>query len=125
VAYVIRGIGIDAVDINRFRRSLARTPSMQERIFTEHELAYVAPKADPVPSLAARFASREAVMKAMGLGLGAFGFHDVWVDHLASGEPHLHVTGRALELASERGIATWHLSITHTDLVAIAYVVAS
>lgn len=98
---------------------------MQQRIFTERELAYVAPKADPVPSLAARFASREAVMKAMGLGLGAFGFHDVWVDHRDSGEPHLHVTGKALELASRRGIATWHLSITHTDLVAIAYVVAS
>jgi holo-[acyl-carrier protein] synthase len=125
VAFVIRGIGIDAVDIDRFRRSLARTPSMQDRIFTERELAYVAPKADPVPSLAARFASREAVMKAMGLGLGAFGFHDVWVDHRDTGEPHLHVTGRALELASQRGITTWHLSITHTDLVAIAYVVAS
>ncbi len=122
---MIRGIGIDAVDIDRFRRSLARTPSMQQRIFTERELAYVAPKADPVPSLAARFASREAVMKAMGLGLGAFGFHDVWVEHRDSGEPHLCITGRAAELATERGIATWHLSITHTDLVAIAYVVAS
>ena len=125
MAFVICGIGIDAVDIERFRRSLERTPSMRERLFTEHELAYVAPKADPVPSLAARFASREAVMKAMGLGLGAFGFHDVWVDRRESGEPHLNVTGRAAELAHERGIETWHLSITHTDQVAIAYVVAS
>ena len=125
MAIVIRGIGIDAVDIERFRRSLERTPSMQQRIFTDSELAYVAPKADPVPSLAARFASREAVMKAMGLGLGAFGFHEVWVDHHESGEPHLHVTGRAAELADERGIESWHLSITHTDQVAIAYVVAS
>jgi holo-[acyl-carrier protein] synthase len=125
VAFVIFGIGIDAVDIERFRRSLERTPSMRERVFTEHELAYVAPKIDPVPSLAARFASREAVMKAMGLGLGAFGFHDVWVDRRESGEPHLNVTGRAAELAHERGIETWHLSITHTDQVAIAYVVAS
>ncbi|HVE18218.1 MAG TPA: holo-ACP synthase [Ilumatobacteraceae bacterium] len=125
MAFVIFGIGVDAVDIERFRRSLERTPSMRERVFTEHELAYVAPKIDPVPSLAARFASREAVMKAMGLGLGAFGFHDVWVDHREGGEPHLNVTGRAAELAHERGIETWHLSITHTDQVAIAYVVAS
>ena len=125
MAFVICGIGVDAVDIERFRRSLQRTPSMRERLFTEHELAYVAPKIDPVPSLAARFASREAVMKAMGLGLGAFGFHDVWVDRRESGEPHLNVTGRAAELAHERGIETWHLSITHTDQVAIAYVVAS
>lgn len=125
MAFVICGIGVDAVDIERFRRSLQRTPSMRERLFTAHELAYVAPKADPVPSLAARFASREAVMKAMGLGLGAFGFHDVWVDRRESGEPHLNVTGRAAELAHDRGIETWHLSITHTDHVAIAYVVAS
>jgi len=125
MAGLILGIGIDAVDIARFRKSLERTPSMHRRLFTESELAYVAPKADPVPSLAARFASREAVMKAMGLGLGAFGFHEVWVDHRESGEPLLNVTGRAAELATERGIATWHLSITHTDQVAIAYVVAS
>ena len=125
MAGLILGIGVDAVDIDRFRRSLERTPSMQRRLFTESELAYVAPKADPVPSLAARFASREAVMKAMGLGLGSFGFHDVWVDRRESGEPHLNVTGRAAELATERGIVTWHLSITHTDQVAIAYVVAS
>jgi holo-[acyl-carrier protein] synthase len=125
MAGVILGIGIDAVDIARFRKSLERTPSMHRRLFTDRELAYVAPKADPVPSLAARFASREAVMKAMGLGLGAFGFHDVWVDHRESGEPLLNVTGRAAELANDRGIGTWHLSITHTDQVAIAYVVAS
>lgn len=120
----IKGIGVDAVDIERFRTSLARTPSMRERLFTDEELAYVAPKIDPVRSLAARFAAREAVMKAMGLGLGAFGFHEVWVTRAQSGEPSLRVTGRAAELATERGITGWHLSITHTDLVAIAYVVA-
>ena len=98
---------------------------MRRRLFTDSELADVAPQADPVPSLAARFATREAVMKAMGLGLGAFGFHEVWVDRRDSGQPHLNVTGRAAQLADERGIVTWHLSITHTDQVAIAYVVAS
>jgi len=121
---VIRGIGVDAVDIERFRTALARTPSMRERLFTAHELEYVAPQADEVRSLAARFAAREAVMKAMGVGLGAFGFHDVWVTRAASGEPSLCVTGRAAQLAAERGVTTWHLSLTHTDLVAIAYVVA-
>ena len=58
------GVGIDLVDIERFRRSLERTPTMRARLFTEIELAYVAAKSDPVPSLAARFAAREAVMKA-------------------------------------------------------------
>jgi holo-[acyl-carrier protein] synthase len=118
------GIGVDAVDVPRFRLSLQRTPSMRTRLFTADELAYVQPKADPVPSLAARFAAREAVMKAMGVGLGAFGFHDVWVQRAGSGAPSLVVKGAADQLARDLGISRWHLSITHTDLVAVAYVVA-
>lgn len=118
------GIGVDVVEIERFRRSLERTPSMRERLFTSVELAYVAPQSDPVPSLAARFAAREAVMKALGQGLGAFGFHEVWVERADSGAPSLAVTGRALELADRAGVRRWHLSLTHSDLVAVAYVVA-
>jgi holo-[acyl-carrier protein] synthase len=120
----IIGIGIDLVDIERFRSTLERTPSMRTRLFTDVELAYVAPKSDPVPSLAARFAAREAVMKSLGLGLGAFGFHEVWVERAESGEPSLAVTGRALELAAEAGVQRWHLSLTHSASTAGAYVVA-
>lgn len=97
---------------------------MRTRIFTSVELDHVAPKADPVPSLAARFAAREAVMKALGLGLGAFGFHDVWVDVEASGAPGLHVTGRARVLADERHVTGWHVSISHDGPVAVAVVIA-
>ena len=118
------GIGLDVVDIERFRTSLRRTPTMRQRLFTAVELDYVAPKADPVPSLAARFAAREAVMKSLGLGLGAFGFHDVWVERAESGAPFLQFTGVAQELAEAAGVARWHLSLTHSDLVAAAYVVA-
>jgi len=118
------GIGIDLVDINRFRRSLERTPTMRTRLFTPVELEYVAAHADPVPSLAARFAAREAVMKALGVGLGAFGFHDVWVERAASGQPWLAFTGRAAELSADAGVTAWHLSLTHTSLTAGAYVVA-
>ena len=63
-------------------------------------------------------------MKALGLGLGAFGFHEVWVERADSGQPTLVVTGRAAELAEEAGVATWHLSLTHSDSTAAAYVVA-
>lgn len=118
------GVGVDVVEIERFRIVLARTPTMRTRIFTPVELAYADAKADPVPSLAARFAAREAVMKALGLGLGAFGFHDVWVERADSGAPSLAVTGRALELADAAGVRRWHLSVSHSDLVAVAYVVA-
>ena len=119
------GIGVDAVDIERFRTSLARTPTMRERLFVPAELAYVAPMADPVPSLAARFAAREAVMKALGLGLGAFGFHDVWVRVNEGGAPSLVVTAHARELADERHVSAWHLSLSHDGPVAIAMVTAS
>ena len=117
------GIGIDVVDIERFRTSLQRTPSMRERLFTQVELDYVAPQSDPVPSLAARFAAREAVMKSLGLGLGAFGFHEMWVERASTGVPSLAFAGRAAELAAEAGVTRWHLSLTHSDLVAAAYVV--
>jgi holo-[acyl-carrier protein] synthase len=118
------GIGVDAVDIERFRRSLQRTPSMIGRLFTESERQDANQRPDPVPSLAARFAAREATMKALGLGLGAFGFHDVYVVRAASGAPSLVVRNRARELAEERGVTAWHLSLTHTDLVAVAFVTA-
>ena len=119
------GVGVDAVDIDRFARSLARTPGMRTRLFTAQELADVAPRVDPVPALAARFAAREATMKALGLGLGAFGFHDVSVERRPSGRPTLVVTGRARELADDAGVQAWHLSLTHTATVAIAVVTAS
>ena len=95
---MIVGIGVDAVEIDRFRRSLERTPSMKTRLFTHEELEYVEPHDDPTASLAARFAAREAVMKAMGVGLGAFEFHDVWVQRADSGRPTLAVTGRAEQI---------------------------
>jgi holo-[acyl-carrier protein] synthase len=121
---VIVGVGVDVVDVERFRRVLARTPSMRERLFTADELTYVKPRPDPVPSLAARFAAREAVMKALGLGLGAFGFHDVSVQVAASGAPSLVVVDRAATLAAERGVGAFHLSLSHDGPVAVAVVVA-
>lgn len=122
---MVVGIGVDVVDIERFRTSLHRTPTMRRRLFTDGELAHVAPKADPVPSLAARFAAREAVMKALGLGLGAFGFHEVWVEVESTGAPWLVLAGRAATLADERGVTGWHLSLSHDGPVAVAMVVAT
>jgi len=120
----MRGIGIDAVDIARFRDLLSRRPNLRTRLFTPEELASLAERSDDAPSLAARFAVREATMKALGVGLGAFDFHDVSVHSADSGAPELVVTGRALELATNRGVDGWHVSITHTDSVAMAVVAA-
>ncbi|PLS76030.1 MAG: holo-ACP synthase [Actinobacteria bacterium] len=116
------GIGIDAVDIERFRRVLARTPALARRLFTDDERAYAARFADSAPRLAGRFAAKEATMKALGVGLGAFGFHDVEVVRDPSGAPSLTVRGAAAALAGEQGVTGFRVSITHTDLSAHAVV---
>jgi holo-[acyl-carrier protein] synthase len=118
------GIGVDAVDIERFRTVLARRPNMAQRLFTEGERAYAARHADPAPSLAARFAAKEAVMKALGVGLGAFAFTDVEVVRAASGQPSLVMLGAAAALADRRGVGKWHVSLTHTATLAEAVVAA-
>jgi holo-[acyl-carrier protein] synthase len=117
------GVGIDAVDLERFRAVLARRPSMAERLFTPAERAYAARAADPVPRLAARFAAKEATMKALGVGIGSVDFAEVEVVR-AGDAPALAVTGRAGELAARAGVDRWHLSLTHSQLVAVASVVA-
>ena len=120
----VLGVGIDLVDVDRFRASLARTPSMRERMFTEGERAYAETANDPAERYAARFAAKEAVMKAMGVGLGAFGFHDVEVLRAEGGQPWLRVIGAAELLAAERGVQAWQISLTHTATSAGAVVVA-
>jgi holo-[acyl-carrier protein] synthase len=121
----VLGIGVDVVDLDRFARTLERTPQMQQRLFHPQELADLEATRDGVRSLAARFAAREAVMKALGVGLGGFDFHDVWVRRGSAGAPELQVEGRAARLAMARGVRSWHCSLSHSDLVAIAFVVAS
>ena len=120
----MKGLGIDAVEIDRFRRILERRPRLRSRLFTAQELSDMDGRNDDAPSLAARFAVREATMKALGVGLGAFDFHDVSVRSLATGAPELVVTGKARVLAERAGVDGWHVSITHTDTVAIACVAA-
>ena len=118
------GLGIDSVEVPRFRRVLQRTPTVVNRLFTDGEQAYGARFRDPAARLAARFAAKEATMKALGVGLGAFAFRDVEVVKAPSGAPSLLLRGRAAELASEQGVSAFRLSITHTDLTAEAVVAA-
>ena len=118
------GLGLDAVDVDRFRRVLARRPGLAERVFTDGERAYGGRFADPAPRLAARFAAKEATMKALGVGLGAFDLRDVEVRNDPGGAPHLLVTGRAAALAESLGVSSFRVSLTHTDTMAEAVVAA-
>ena len=117
------GIGIDAVEVDRFRRVLRRRPGMAGRLFTEGEREGTSGR-DPAARLAARFAAKEAVMKALGVGLGAFAFHDVEVVSEESGAPSLVLRGGAEALAGRLGVEGWRLSLTHTESLAQAVAVA-
>jgi len=123
-AGTVRGIGVDAVDVARFKEVMARRPAVIDRLFTPAERAYAERSADPAPRFAARFAAKEAVLKALGVGVGEAGFLEVEVVRAESGQPHLALSGRAAVLAADRGVRHWHVSLTHTDIVAVASVVA-
>ena len=118
------GVGVDAVDVDRFRQVLARRPGLAERLFTGGELDYARRKRDPAERLAARFAAKEAVLKALGVGLGAARFQEIEVVRADSGRPALRLSGRALALASAHQVRCWHISLTHTAVEAVAVVMA-
>ncbi len=118
------GAGVDLCEVDRMRRVLARTPGFAARVFTDDEQAYCRARRDPAERFAARFAAKEAVLKAMGVGLGACAFRDIEVVRAESGAPSLALHGAAAELATARGIARWHVSLSHTSVVAEALVIA-
>jgi holo-[acyl-carrier protein] synthase len=114
---VIVGIGIDAVDAARFAAALDRTPGLATRLFTPEEREL------PVASLAARFAAKEAVAKALGAPRG-LGWHDAEIRRGEGGRPELFVTGTVAAAALELGVRHWHVSLTHDGGMAMAVVVA-
>ena len=118
------GIGVDLVEVDRMRSVLARTPTMIDKLFTPGERAYAQAANDPSERFAARFAAKEAVMKALRVGLGAVDWHDIEVIRSDSGAPELVITGRALELAADLGGSRWLLTLTHTSTTAEAIAVA-
>ena len=115
---MIVGVGIDVVDIARFGQSLERTPGLAARLFTEHELA-----STEVASLAARFAAKEAVAKALGAP-GNLRWTDAEVVTEESGRPVLRNPGDVADRAAGLGIRAWHLSLSHDGGIATAFVVA-
>jgi holo-[acyl-carrier protein] synthase len=118
------GIGTDLCEVERMRAALGRTPTLRDRVFTEAERAYCDRRKDPTERYAARFAAKEAVMKAMGVGMGACKWSEIEVAKAPSGAPSVRLHGGAQKLADERGITSWRLTLTHTHRVAQAIAVA-
>ena len=122
---MIVAIGIDIIEVARIREVLARTPRFRERVFTAAERAYCDSRgAVAAQHYAARFAAKEAALKALQTGWrGGISWQDVEVASRESGAPYLVFHGPVLELFKNSGAATAHLSISHTSEHAIAQVV--
>lgn len=118
----IKGHGIDIVDIERFAL-LCQSHRYVDRCFTKAEQAQS--KKQPV-RLAARFAAKEAVLKALRLGLiNGVSLKDVEIRFLSDGSPTVTLVGLPQDRAAELGISEWHLSFSHGDISALASVIAS
>jgi holo-[acyl-carrier protein] synthase len=120
---VIIGVGIDVVPVARFESASVRTTRLIERLFTHTERFTAHGVARTAESLAARFAAKEAVAKAMG-SPGGMSWHDAQVLVDETGRPRLIVEGTVAAKAAELGIRTWHLSLSHDGGVASAVVIA-
>ena len=123
----IMGLGTDLIETARIERSVTEQGDrFLQRCFTESELAYAARSSKRrMEHLAARFAAKEAAMKALGTGWSeGVAWTDFEVVRDAAGKPSLHVTGQAAQLAESRGIAHWHLTMSHTEAHATATVIA-
>jgi holo-[acyl-carrier protein] synthase len=114
---MIVGIGVDLAEISRLEHALARTPALAARLFAESE------RDRPLRSLAACFAAKEAVAKALG-GPSGLLWTDAAVGHDERGRPVLQISGSVAAAAASLGITTWHLSISHDAGLCIAMVVA-
>lgn len=113
---MILGVGIDVVDVARFEQALERTPTLRERLFTEQE------RSRPLSSLAARFAAKEALAKALGAPQGMH-WHDAEVVSEVSGNPQFEIRGSVRAQADTLGVRSVHVSLSHDAGIASAMVV--
>ncbi|MEV8455203.1 holo-ACP synthase [Streptomyces sp. NPDC052095] len=120
---MIIGVGIDVAEIERFDAALERTPQLADRLFVEQELTLSSGERRGVASLAARFAAKEALAKALGAPAGLL-WTDAEVYVEESGQPRLRVRGTVAARAAELGVRHWHVSLSHDAGVASAVVVA-
>jgi holo-[acyl-carrier protein] synthase len=125
---MIISVGVDLIEVPRIRAALEDPKTgqrLQKRVFTEKEIAYCEKRQRKHESYAARFAAKEAVMKALGRGWGAkVAWLDIEVVNAPGGAPRINLYRRTAELAQQLGIQRFSLSLTHTQDHAMAFVIA-
>lgn len=120
---MIYGIGIDIVKIQRMKDAYEKWGrKFFEKILTDNEISYCYKKGDPYPSLAVRFAAKEALIKATGWET-AFNFKDIEVINNEKGRPSIQVTGRLEDFFNDKAITRCHLSLSHEKEFGVAYVI--
>lgn len=119
----VLGVGTDLVEVGELRAALGRRAGLRTRLFTEREWDYAAEHRDPLPHLAARFAAKESVMKALGHGMDTIGFNEIEVVR-SDGPPSIVLSGRASALAEAQGVGDWLLTLSHTRSLAHAVAIA-
>lgn len=120
---MIIGIGIDVVDIERFGAMITRTPGFLERVLTPEEITTANGNRRSDASLAARFAAKEAISKALGAPPG-LEWHDCAIHSALSGQPVVEMTGTVQANAFNQGVSHVHLSLSHDGGIATAYAIA-
>ena len=121
---MIEGVGIDSVEVSRMETLISKGNLFRDRAFTPLETDYCLSQGHSAQSFAARFAAKEAFVKALGTGFsGDLDFLQIEVSNKATGQPQLSVSGAADTILKDRKIKTIHLSLTHTNTIATAIVI--
>ncbi|MHB8731356.1 MAG: holo-ACP synthase [bacterium] len=122
---MIRGIGVDIIEVDRIRRATARWgDGFLSRVFTAGERRHAIAAWTSAERLAGRFAAKEAVMKALGLGWRRMAWREIEIEGDPLGRPVVRLSGRAAQVASDLGVQAWFVSISHTRDLAVAHAVA-
>lgn len=120
----MKGVGIDMIEVSRVAEKIGKESGFREMVFSENEIKYCEPKTNKAEHYAARFAAKEAFLKAIGTGWkNGTAFHEIEVQHDEEGSPELHLLGETARTLAPMGIHKIHLSLSHLKSIASAVVV--
>ena len=121
---MILGIGTDLFEVYRMKKAMEKDPLFIESVFTKSEIQYCEPRKRKEQNFAARYAAKEAFMKALGTGWrGGMKFTEINVINDDLGKPEIFLSGKAKEIADNMGVKTIHLSMSHTNEIVNAFVI--
>jgi len=120
----MKGVGIDMIEVSRVATKIGKESGFREMVFSQNEIDYCEPKANKAEHYAARFAAKEAFLKAIGTGWkNGTAFHEIEISHDEEGSPELNLVGETAKTLAPLGIIRVHVSISHLKAIASAVVV--